>query len=141
MTVQLSCQVMTQVSLQDLSLAGNQLTELPDDIGNLQSLKRLQLSGNYLQRLPDSICNLTALQVLPSSVPLLLQRSPTCMHTCPLARQLPYQGCLLPGPASCCLFSPLCLAKHLTDMTVCVPPAQSIPTLLTTAELPKPNAA
>ena len=50
-------------ALQDLSLAGNQLTELPDNIGNLRSLKRLQLSGNYLEKLPDSLCNLQSLQV------------------------------------------------------------------------------
>ena len=50
-------------ALQDLSLAGNQLTQLPDNIGNLQSLKRLQLSGNYLETLPDSLCKLESLQV------------------------------------------------------------------------------
>lgn len=53
--------------LQELSLAGNQLTTLPDGIGNLQYLNRLQLSGNYLQQLPDSLCQLTSLQVKPVS--------------------------------------------------------------------------
>lgn len=49
--------------LQDLSLAGNQLTRLPDSIGNLRYLQRLQLAGNVLESLPDSLCSLTALQV------------------------------------------------------------------------------
>lgn len=49
--------------LQDLSLAGNQLTTLPANIGNLRYLKRLQLAGNLLESLPDSVCNLTALEV------------------------------------------------------------------------------
>ena len=49
--------------LQDLSLAGNQLTTLPANIGNLRYLKRLQLAGNVLESLPDSVCNLTALEV------------------------------------------------------------------------------
>ena len=51
------------MSMQDLSLAGNQITKLPDNIGNLRYLKRLQLAGNLLESLPDSVCNLTALEV------------------------------------------------------------------------------
>ena len=49
--------------LQELSLAGNQLRQLPDCIGNLVHLEKLQLSGNYLESLPNSLCSLTALQV------------------------------------------------------------------------------
>ncbi|KAL3161282.1 hypothetical protein ABBQ38_009638 [Trebouxia sp. C0009 RCD-2024] len=53
---------LTEVPAEELSLAGNQLTALPEGIGNLQSLNRLQLSGNYLQHLPDSLCQLASLQ-------------------------------------------------------------------------------
>ena len=49
--------------LQELSLAGNRLTTLPDAIGNLRSLQRLQMAGNLLTSLPDSICQLTDLEV------------------------------------------------------------------------------
>ena len=49
--------------LQELSLAGNLLTTLPDAIGNLSSLQRLQMAGNLLTSLPDSICQLTDLEV------------------------------------------------------------------------------
>lgn len=49
--------------LQELSLAGNRLTTLPDAIGNLSSLQRLQMAGNLLTSLPDSICRLTDLEV------------------------------------------------------------------------------
>lgn len=48
--------------LQDLSLAGNNLTELPEDIGQLTALERLQLSGNCFRTLPDSIGNLAELK-------------------------------------------------------------------------------
>lgn len=49
--------------LQELTLAGNTLTELPEGIGNLTQLQKLQVSGNMLQRLPDSIGNLSRLEV------------------------------------------------------------------------------
>ena len=49
--------------MQELSLAGNRIRELPEGIGRLTELKRLQMSGNLLERLPDSICKCTALQV------------------------------------------------------------------------------
>ena len=49
---------------QELSLAGNQLTHLPDDISKLAYLQKLQLSGNYLESLPDSLCDLTELEVV-----------------------------------------------------------------------------
>ena len=55
---------MTAYILQELSLAGNELTHLPESIGKLTNLQKLQLSGNYLRALPDSLCTLTALQVI-----------------------------------------------------------------------------
>ena len=72
--------------LQDLSLAGNFITELPEGIGRLKNLQRLQMSGNLLERLPDSICNCTVLQVHSQT------------QTCPqVAFTRPYA--YSPGPA------------------------------------------
>lgn len=48
---------------QELSLAGNCLSELPQGIGRLKALKRLGLAGNRLTRLPHSIGELTQLEV------------------------------------------------------------------------------
>ena len=47
-----------------LSLNHNQLTELPDSIGNLTSLKTLWLHNNQLTELPEWIGNLTTLEKL-----------------------------------------------------------------------------
>jgi Leucine-rich repeat (LRR) protein len=49
--------------VQELSLAGNLLRELPEGLGKLTKLRKLQLSGNRLKALPDSLCSLTALTV------------------------------------------------------------------------------
>ncbi len=62
---------------QELSLAGNQLTHLPDDISKLAYLQKLQLSGNYLESLPDSLCDLTELEVI-----LIATSSHTDHHDC-----------------------------------------------------------
>ena len=51
------------LSLQELSLAGNMLTELPDSLGSLTHLQKLQISGNRLTHLPASIGNLNRLEV------------------------------------------------------------------------------
>jgi len=46
-------------NLEWLWLQRNQLTTLPESIGNLSSLERLWLMGNQITTLPESICNLT----------------------------------------------------------------------------------
>ena len=51
-------------NLKDFYLWGNLLTELPDWLGNLVSLTRLSLNGNQLTELPGSMCNLVALNRL-----------------------------------------------------------------------------
>jgi Leucine rich repeat len=51
--------------LQQLSLAGNNLTHLPPGIGRLTALQRLQLSGNLFESLPEELGQLTRLQVQP----------------------------------------------------------------------------
>ncbi|KKN07337.1 hypothetical protein LCGC14_1068200, partial [marine sediment metagenome] len=51
-------------SLQGLGLCNNQLTTLPEWIGNLTSLQTLQLRENQLTTLPGSIDNLKSLEEL-----------------------------------------------------------------------------
>ena len=49
-------------ALQELSLADNQLQELPPSIAGLQSLARLWVYGNCLRRLPTELLQLPALK-------------------------------------------------------------------------------
>ena len=51
-------------NLERIDLNNNQLTELPQSIGNLTNLKWLTLSSNQLTELPQSIGNLTNLEIL-----------------------------------------------------------------------------
>lgn len=44
-------------------MAGNDLRELPDEMGQLTSLRKLQLSGNRLKGLPESLCSIPNLEV------------------------------------------------------------------------------
>lgn len=50
--------------LRSLDLAGNQLSTLPGAIGQLSMLQRLDLSGNQLRTLPEAIGQLSQLQEL-----------------------------------------------------------------------------
>ncbi|KAI8905798.1 hypothetical protein BC831DRAFT_439566, partial [Entophlyctis helioformis] len=65
-----SCQIGLTTSPNDCAsgmgrdLGGNQLTQLPESIGNLTQLTVLDLGGNQLTQLPDWIDNLTKLTVL-----------------------------------------------------------------------------
>ncbi|KAM5578649.1 putative disease resistance protein RGA3 [Rosa sericea] len=48
-----------------LNLSGNDIREVPDEVGVLVHLRYLDLSYNYwLEKLPDSLCNLVNLQTL-----------------------------------------------------------------------------
>ena len=53
--------------LQTLYLRGNQLTELPESLGQLTSLQELYLSDNQLTELPESLGQLTSLKALDLS--------------------------------------------------------------------------
>ena len=55
---------LTPTTVYKLSLSNNQLTSLPESIGNLTNLVQLDLSSNQLTSLPESIGNLTNLQTL-----------------------------------------------------------------------------
>jgi Leucine-rich repeat (LRR) protein len=50
------------INLEWIDLRGNQLTELPQSIGNLTNLKILNFSNNKLTELPEWIGNLTKLE-------------------------------------------------------------------------------
>ncbi len=49
--------------MQQLSLAGNNLTHLPPGIGRLTALQKLQLSGNLFETVPGELGQLSKLQV------------------------------------------------------------------------------
>lgn len=57
-------EVFDLTGLEEVSLAGNQLFELPDGISRLTSLRRLQLAGNSLRTLPESLGSLSSLEGL-----------------------------------------------------------------------------
>ncbi len=54
----------TYTKIHTLNLVNNQLTSLPNSIGNLTQLQKLRLTFNHLTSLPDSIGNLTQLKTL-----------------------------------------------------------------------------
>ena len=49
--------------MQELTLAGNMLTQLPEGMGRMTALRKLQISGNSLSQLPESMGNLNRLEV------------------------------------------------------------------------------
>lgn len=57
-----SCLCVPVQALETLSLADNQLTDLPDGISRLALLKQLWVYGNQLQDLPDDILKLPAIK-------------------------------------------------------------------------------
>uniref|UniRef100_G1PMS3 Leucine rich repeat and sterile alpha motif containing 1 n=1 Tax=Myotis lucifugus TaxID=59463 RepID=G1PMS3_MYOLU len=59
-----SCSVLSLITIKVLDLHDNQLTALPEDIGQLTALQVLNLERNQLTYLPRSIGNLTQLQTL-----------------------------------------------------------------------------
>uniref|UniRef100_A0A9L0TSW9 E3 ubiquitin-protein ligase LRSAM1 n=1 Tax=Equus caballus TaxID=9796 RepID=A0A9L0TSW9_HORSE len=59
-----SCSLLSLATIKVLDLHDNQLTALPDDIGQLTSLQVLNVERNQLTYLPRSIGNLTQLQTL-----------------------------------------------------------------------------
>ncbi|GMI11247.1 hypothetical protein TrVE_jg2968 [Triparma verrucosa] len=59
---QVSCQHFSYVV--ELDLGANDITQLPNDLGNLVNLERLNLERNRLQALPDSLLECKKLKVL-----------------------------------------------------------------------------
>ena len=56
--------IISHANLEVLTLASNELAQLPPEIRALKALRQLNLSGNHLQRLSPEIGELSALQVL-----------------------------------------------------------------------------
>jgi Leucine-rich repeat (LRR) protein len=50
--------------LEDLTLEGNKIKNLPENIGNLKTLTKLNLSNNQITNIPESIGSLTNLKEL-----------------------------------------------------------------------------
>ncbi|XP_045228603.1 E3 ubiquitin-protein ligase LRSAM1 isoform X5 [Macaca fascicularis] len=59
-----SCSLLSLATIKVLDLHDNQLTALPDDLGQLTALQVLNVERNQLMQLPRSIGNLTQLQTL-----------------------------------------------------------------------------
>nr|XP_019584178.1 PREDICTED: E3 ubiquitin-protein ligase LRSAM1 isoform X3 [Rhinolophus sinicus] len=59
-----SCSLLSLITIKVLDLHDNQLTALPEDIGQLTALQVLNVERNQLTYLPHSIGNLTQLQTL-----------------------------------------------------------------------------
>ncbi|XP_063491871.1 E3 ubiquitin-protein ligase LRSAM1 isoform X3 [Symphalangus syndactylus] len=59
-----SCSLLSLATIKVLDLHDNQLTALPDDLGQLTALQVLNVEKNQLMQLPRSIGNLTQLQTL-----------------------------------------------------------------------------
>lgn len=81
---------------QELSLAGNNLTEVPDAMAKLTSLRLLQLSGNQLRALPDALCTLPQLQARPcwpTSSPVTTSPLTACPARGTAWRSLQYGTC------------------------------------------------
>uniref|UniRef100_A0A3P8YVX8 RING-type domain-containing protein n=1 Tax=Esox lucius TaxID=8010 RepID=A0A3P8YVX8_ESOLU len=86
------CCISSLVTLKVLDLHENNLTSLPDDIGQLASLQVLNLEKNQIKSLPDSIGDLRHLQTLnvkgnclnglPSSIGNCLNGLPSSIGNC-----------------------------------------------------------
>ena len=59
--LEIGIQLWVDGRLDSLVISSNQLTTIPESIGNLSSLERLWLYNNQLTTIPESICNLTDL--------------------------------------------------------------------------------
>lgn len=46
-------------ALKKLTMHGNQLQQIPPEIGQLTNLQELHLQGNLLSELPNELCHLT----------------------------------------------------------------------------------
>ena len=55
-------------NLEKLNVRGNNLTELPVSIGNLNNLTRLNIGNNQLTTLPDTLCGLLLLGELSINI-------------------------------------------------------------------------
>lgn len=74
-----------------LILTDNELTTLPDSIGDLTLLQKCMLSGNKLNSLPNTINKCTNLELLRIAANKLIT-FPTCLLTLPKLSWLAYSG-------------------------------------------------
>jgi hypothetical protein len=91
--------------LEDLSLAGNDIPEIPEDLGALACLRRLVVAGNRLRALPAAVATLPALEGLWAhgnalqALPAGLERL-TNLKILSLAGGRPREGRSALGPGS-----------------------------------------
>ncbi|NJK99654.1 MAG: GTP-binding protein [Spirulinaceae cyanobacterium SM2_1_0] len=71
----------------ELDLAGQELTELPPEIGQLQSLQQLNLSGNQISEIPAALAQLQSLQQL-NLWGNQIREIPDCLETLPNLKKL-----------------------------------------------------
>lgn len=74
-----------------LILTDNQLTELPDSLGNHAQLQKLMLAGNQLTTLPDSLKNCSQLKLVRLSANQLSQ-FPECLLALPNLAWVAFAG-------------------------------------------------
>jgi len=109
-------------SLRALSLTGNQLTEVPPEIGKLGALTLLALGGNEISELPREIGNCSSLRTLTLSENALTAL-PSELGRLQMLRTLRLDG----NPSLTCLPDSLCDLRALEALSVCACGLRDLP--------------
>ena len=109
-------------SLRALSLTGNQLTEVPPEIGKLGALTLLALGVNEISELPREIGNCSSLRTLTLSENALTAL-PSELGRLQMLRTLRLDG----NPSLTCLPDSLCDLRALEALSVCACGLRDLP--------------